>query len=319
MASSEQSNVPGDLKAEISKLGLPPLIHRDFVEISEDTGCVVRVMQWNMLAHGLSGGADNFTKCPKEALVLEKRNLRVIEEITRYCPTILCLEECDMYEYVFENLSKLGYLGIFCQKPDSPCLYEMDNIGPDGCALFYDSKKVILSKSDSIVLKEDGFQSNQVSIIGQFQTKSDDPKCFYVGATHLKAKRGYDERRKLQGEFISKYLEKNCTNAPVIYCGDFNAEPTEGVYSVMKSCNLGLSSAYTSLSKDNSEPKYTTWKIRPKGEECHTIDYIWYSRKGLKIKSILDVAAEKEIGVNRLPSSRYPSDHLSLVCDFIVL
>lgn len=246
--------------------------------------------------------------------------MRVLEEITRYRPTVLCLEECDMYEYLFENLSKLGYLGVFSQKPDSPCLYETNNIGPDGCALFYDTKKLTLSKSDTIILtEEDGFQTNQVSIIGQFQTKTDDPKCFYVGLTHLKAKEGYEERRKLQGECISKYLEENCADAPVIYCGDFNAEPTEGVYSVMKSCSLGLSSAYTALSKDNSEPKYTTWKVRPKGEECHTIDYIWYSKKGLKIKSILNVAAEGEIGKNRLPSLKYPSDHLSLVCDFIII
>ncbi|XP_045205264.2 nocturnin-like [Mercenaria mercenaria] len=319
MASSEQSYVPAELRAEISKLKLPPLIHRDFVEICSDTGDVVRVMQWNILAHGLSGGADNFIKCPKEALELESRKLRVLEEVTRYRPTVMCLEEVDFYEYLFDNLSKLGYAGIFSPKPDSPCLYQNGNIGPDGSAIFYDTSKLVLSKSDSIILKEDGYQSNHVTIIAQFQTNTDDPKMFYVGVTHLKAKRGYEGKRKLQGEFLSNYLQENCNDAPVIYCGDFNAEPIEPVYSVMKLCAIGLSSAYTVLSGNNTEPKYTTWKIRPKGEECHTIDYIWYSNKGLKVKSVLDVASEEEIGKNRLPSFKYPSDHLSLVCDFLVL
>ena len=54
MASAEQSCVPAELLAEISKLELPPLIHRDFVEISSETGDIVRVMQWNILAYGMS-------------------------------------------------------------------------------------------------------------------------------------------------------------------------------------------------------------------------------------------------------------------------
>ncbi|XP_060565805.1 nocturnin-like [Ruditapes philippinarum] len=309
MASSEHSHVPAEVKAEISKLELPPLIHRDFVEISSDTGDIVRVMQWNILAQGLCGGADNFMKCPKEALEFESRKLRVLEEITRYCPTVICLEEVDFYPYLFECLSKLGYAGVYSEKPDSPCLYQTNNIGPDGTAILYDTSKLVLSQSDSKILKENGEQSNHVTVIAQFQTKTKDPKIFYVGATHLKAKRGYEEKRKLQGQYISNYLQENCNDAPVIYCGDFNAEATEPVYSVMKSCSIGLNSAYTLLSKNNEEPKYTTWKIRPKGEECHTIDYIWYSNKGLKVKSVLNIAVEEEIGKNRLPSLKYPSDH----------
>lgn len=268
---------------------------------------------------GLSGGADNFIRCPTEALVFKSRKLRVLEEILRYQPAILCMQEVDFFDYLFENLSKQGYVGIFKPKPDSPCVYEEGNIGPDGCAIFYDTSRVTLSQSDSFGLKEDGHPSNQVSIVAQFETKSDDQKTFYVGVTHLKAKRGFHANRERQGKFICNYLEEKCTDAPVIYCGDFNAEATEPVYSVMKSCSLGLCSAYTALSTNNEEPKYTSWKVRSKGEECHTIDYVWYSNKGLKIKSILDVAVEEEIGKDRLPSLRYPSDHLSLVCDFIVM
>lgn len=230
------------------------------------------------------------------------------------------MEEVDQFEFLTENLAKLGYVGIFFQKPDSPCLYQQKNSGPDGCAIFYLSKSVTLSQSQSVILQENGRESNQVSIIAQFCTKSENSRHLYVGVTHLKAKRGYEDVRRLQGEFISKYLTEHFSDGPVIFCGDFNAEPTEPLYNVMKSCHLNLSSVYTHLSADkNTEPKYTTWKVRPKGEECHTIDYIWYTKSGLRVKSVLDVATEEEIGKNRLPSARYPSDHLSLVCDFVLV
>ena len=263
---------------------------------------------------------NNFILCPEEDLDWETRKLRVLEEIVRYNPTILCMEEVDQYEYLTEFLTKLGYVGVFFPKPDSPCLCQEKNSGPDGCAVFYQTKYVTLSQSNSIILQENGRQSNQVSIIAQFCTKGDNSSTFYVGVTHLKSKRGYEETRKLQGQFISKYLSENANDAPVIFCGDFNADPIEPCYSIMQACSLKLKSAYTSLSADGkTEPKYTTWKVRPKVEECHVIDYIWYTEKGLKIKSVLDVATEEEIGKDRLPSSRYPSDHLSLVCDFLLV
>ena len=36
-----------------------------------------------------------------------------------------------------------------------------------------------------------------------------------------------------------------------------------------------------------SEPEYTTWKIREDGEECHTIDYMFYTKDKLKVFIIL--------------------------------
>lgn len=89
------------------------------------------------------------------------------------------------------------------------------------------------------------------------------------------------------------------------------------------------------------EPPFTTWKIREEGEVCHTIDYIFYSMDKLKvilhrnrlhilwliltnfvfgvslqIKNCLQFPHDTDIGKNRTPSFRYPSDHFSLLCDF---
>lgn len=103
----------------------------------------------------------------------------------------------------------------------------------------------------------------------------------------------------------------------------------------------------------SNEPPYTTWKIREDGEVCHTIDYVFYSRDKLKVNQIeffifsiehsskmtfavihillfflisysqvnncLKFPLANEVGKNRTPSHRYPSDHFSLLCDFEII
>ena len=212
-----------------------------------------------------------------------------------------------------------GYIGSFYPKPSSPCLYLKENYGPDGCAIFYNSRELNLVETDSIILKEKDKNSNQVAIICHFQTKTENCKDFTIAVTHLKAKPGdeFEIMRKEQISNLLQYLKDKNLDHPLVLCGDFNAPPTEPAYEVVKSSDLGLKSVNTHLSKDEQEPKYTTWKVRDT-EVCRTIDYIWYSRKGLKVSSVLNMASEEEVGEGRLPSSRYPSDHLSLVCDLIV-
>ena len=262
---------------------------------------------------------DNFTLCPPEALQWDIRQLRIVEEILRYQPSVLCMEEVDQFSYLQEILMKAGYIGSFYPKPKSPCLYAEVNYGPDGCAVFYNSRQLNLVETDSIILKENGKNSNQVSIVCHFQTKSDNCKDFTIAVTHLKAKPGAENEkmRKDQISYLIQYLRDKNLAHPLILCGDFNAPPTEPAYEVAKSSDLGLKSVNTHLSKDGQEPKYTTWKVRDT-EVCRTIDYIWYTKKGLKVKSVLNMASEAEIGDGRLPSFRYPSDHLSLVCDMIL-
>nr|XP_014094314.1 nocturnin isoform X1 [Bactrocera oleae] len=67
------------------------------------------------------------------------------------------------------------------------------------------------------------------------------------------------------------------------------------------------------------EPPYTTWKIREDGEECHTIDYVFYTPEQFKVRNCLEFPRDDEVGKNRTPSFQYPSDHFSLVCDFELL
>ncbi|XP_053559645.1 nocturnin isoform X2 [Bombina bombina] len=309
-------------ECQIALQDRPPRLCREFVSLRNNFSSQnqpFRVMQWNILAQALGEGKDNFVKCPMEALKWEQRKYLILEEILKYRPHVLCLQEVDHYFDTFEPvLSRLGYQCTFFAKPWSPCLDVEHNNGPDGCALFFLQDRFQLISSDKIRLSARTLKTNQVAIAETLRcNETGRLLCFVV--THLKARTGWERFRLAQGSDLLRNLE-NITqgaNIPVIICGDFNAEPTEEVYKRFATSSLNLNSAYKVLSEDGeSEPPYTTWKIRPTGESCNTLDYIWYSQHALKVNSALSLLTEEQIGANRLPSFSYPSDHLSLVCDF---
>lgn len=153
----------------------------------------------------------------------------------------------------------------------------------------------------------------QVAIVIQLRdTITGNKVC--ICTTHLKARPGalMSSIRKEQGRALLDFVHSHCGSSPVIVCGDFNAEPTEPVYEVLSGSSLNLASAYAHNGK---EPAYTTWKIREEGEQCQTLDYIFYSKSQLQVNAILKFPDSGEIADCRLPSLSYPSDHLSLVCD----
>ncbi|GAB1601754.1 nocturnin-like isoform X1 [Argonauta hians] len=319
------------IEEECKSRGLPDFLRREFTAVSppEKTGREnvpkIRLLQWNVLAYALAKGADNFIRCPEKALSWETRKLRILEGILKHNPDVICLEEVDHYDYLSSHLTPLGYSGIFHSKPYSPCLNHKDNIGPDGCALFYRKDCLQLLESHKFILKTDNDRlTNQVAIHCTFKIincgAEDGKDEFSVIVTHLKAKDGFEKLRYEEGKYILYYIHQRRIKGPIIICGDFNADPFEKIYDTFVKDELRLLSAYTKLSDKNIEPPYTTWKVRGSSREakdiCRTVDYIWCSQRSLEILSLLNLPTEEDVGKNRLPSHSYPSDHLSLVCDF---
>ncbi|XP_048459878.1 nocturnin isoform X1 [Rhincodon typus] len=319
---------PNDLLKECQKVleNRPPRLQRDFLLLKKSNLSAVsrpiKVLQWNILAQALGEWKDNFIKCPKEALNWSERKYLILEEILSYHPDILCLQEVDHYFDTFQPVLRgLGYHSTFFPKPSSPCLDVEHNNGPDGCALFFLRERFELIDTATIRLAARMLQTNQVAIVQTLRC-IETSKVFCVAVTHLKACSGWERFRSSQGCDLLQNLETITDGAsiPIIVCGDFNAEPTEDVYKQFTKSSLNLSSAYKLLSEDGqSEPPFTTWKIRPSGESCHTLDYIWYSRNAFCVNRLLNLPTEEQIGPNRLPSFHYPSDHLSLICEFSFL
>ncbi|XP_039974929.1 nocturnin [Xiphias gladius] len=311
----------------------PARPHRDLVYPSGTAPChhmhnpSIRVMQWNILAQALGEGKDGFIRCPLDALNWQERKYLILEEILTYRPDILCLQEVDHYYDTFQPImANLGYHSSFLAKPWSPCLDVEQNNGPDGCALFYRRSRFSLQATAHLRLSALMLPTNQVAIVQTLNCRVTG-RQLCVAVTHLKARSGWERLRSAQGadllQSLSSIISRDGSQSeaasaivPLVVCGDFNAEPSEDVYRRFSSSPLGLNSAYKLLSSDGqTEPAYTTWKIRPSGESCSTLDYIWYTHHSLSVDSLLDIPTEEQIGPDRLPSYHYPSDHLSLLCD----
>lgn len=98
-------------------------------------------------------------------------------------------QEVDHFKFLQSMLSTQNYEGIFYPKPDSPCLYIMENNGPDGCALFYKKNKFDLVNYDTRILEVWRVQSNQVTITANLRV-IETGKEVCVCTTHLKARNG---------------------------------------------------------------------------------------------------------------------------------
>jgi len=282
----------------------------------------IRLLQWNALSQTLGTKNDNFVKCPKSALDWRTRRFRMLEEIIAYDADVICLQEVDHFRFFQRALSCLNYQGHFVPKPDSPCIYLPENSGPDGCAIFFKKDKFSLQKLESRVIEVWRVQSNQVVLSAILRSKLTGEELM-VATTHLKARSGtlLSTLRNEQGKDLLQYLKQEAGDRPIIISGDFNAEPTEPVYSTMIEGldNIRFRSAYADANGCGAEVPYTTWKIREDGEHIQTLDYIFHTAdKGVQVESVLDFPTGEEIGINRLPSPNYASDHFSLAADFTV-
>ncbi|TNN20637.1 Nocturnin isoform 2 [Schistosoma japonicum] len=310
-----------------------------------DDDLKIRIMQWNILAQGFIP-LDEFVHCPCKMLSFERRCRLIAEEILRYDPDIVCLQEADIIKDIVEILTtrrgKDDYSFYFLPKYNSPCLMIKNNHGPDGLAVIYRNDKYKLIKTEKIPLNED---DSRHALFCHFVPKAvgSSNKSFsdiYLICLHLKAKETYREIRKKQGQklinYLSSFIERICSTGlsvnsnvfpPIFICGDFNADPTEPVINLLQNFSFNsntlykLTSAYY-VAEGCKEPEFTTWKIRKSKritnltEICHTVDYIWYCNQLCTLLGVWSIPSKREIGPSGLPSAIFPSDHMNLIADF---
>merc|ERR1719186_1792611 len=78
---------------------LPKPLDRQLIRKSQTlTKDLIRIFQWNQLSQTLGTKNDNFVQCNPKALDWSTRRWRLIEEIIRYDPDIICLQEVDHFK-----------------------------------------------------------------------------------------------------------------------------------------------------------------------------------------------------------------------------
>ena len=138
-----------------SLFNLPP--ERKFIKLDHPEDCSelisfgkFRVLQFNMLADGLSGLRQDlgaFSRATSEDMNWEKRGKLLLHEILQYDPDVITLQECDHYYDCFlPELNARGYDGMFAPKPASACLEVSDS--SDGCAIFVRRSKMFIASAE---------------------------------------------------------------------------------------------------------------------------------------------------------------------------
>lgn len=250
--------------------------------------------------------------------------------------------ENDHLSFFVENMR--GYDFLYKRKtrfnaPQQP--------GPDiGNAIFYNKEKfTLVSKCaveyERVLWKESKRDKSartmlacghpQVAVFG-YLSHILSGKCVLIATTHICSdwKSPYIQLRQVRA-CLSELRKYNKQQAPIILAGDFNTQPETPVYQFLSQGqiskhmyntlkvspkfefkqDLGLASAYAKVL--GHEPSCTNVTHEFEG----TLDYLWYSKRSLRPVSILDIPTKdilkEETG---LPSTKFPSDHLPLLCKF---
>ena len=232
-----------------------------------------------------------------------------------------------------------GYRGIYVPKNSSD--------SRDGTAMFYLEAKIKVDGQGKPLVLQQG--SAQVALVLICELIEGERKGlpFIVAGTHLKAKRGFEQKREAQGAVLLKYGVERAVRRikeyqekveggngkdyipPVVVVGDFNDTKDSLVCKKVLEHPLGLRSAYDKfyLTEEEEEEEkkkyasntklssyYTTYKKREE-ETCREIDYIFYTPSTLNCSGVLRVPPLSSLP-HRLPAVNYPSDHLSLLATF---
>jgi nocturnin len=320
------------IRRETAELGWEPLYERSFQQCTHaalPSDIEVSVMQFNLLADGLSGlhpEKGGFVGTPPDSLDWEKRRWKLLEEVARYDADVICLEECDHFDdWFMPQLALLEYDGVFQKKCHSKCL-DFSSL-EDGCAIFWRKDKFNCVSQKMVSYADLDASPNDHNQVAVFLTLQpiDGPtsSTFMVCCTHLKAKKTHEGEvtRELQVglllDAMQEEQEKSPGKMPWVLCADMNATPHAGKYdalaypAVMRH-QLRVKSAYGPEGAD-SEPAFTSYKKRADKASCHTIDYIFHNSQAVPT-SLLSLPPLEDLST--LPNYRYPSDHFSLVCKF---
>lgn len=297
------------------------------------SGVPLRVLQFNALADCLAKGF----RCNPAALTWEHRGPLIEHELIRYNCDILGICEVDRYDDCLQpKLSQAGYAGTFRRKR-SPA--------KDGVAIFWRTHGRIEEALRRSIVLGGKTKSAQVAL---FQRLRVGARSVVVCATHLRA--SADEAFRLQqAAEVASALKAFSRGDAQIVLADLNsvASADRGMSPADRASgsrakfggdaaefasvldffeNRGYRCAYKDLCQVGSyqagaSPGYTSWAGWAAGDFKGVCDHILISAD-IRVAAVLDVPGEQKLAAafpERLPNSEFPSDHMSLVADLVII
>ena len=318
----------------------------------------LRVLTYNILAD-LYADSD-FSRevlhpqCPQYALHIDYRKLLMLKEISGYNCDVMCLQEVDakIHDRDLQRvLSKKGFEGEFCVKGGQT---------NEGLSCFWNVNKFELETSQRLVLGEvlsekpefarfynamkddEELVKNVMKRTTTLQTvvlkwKNKPKHKLIVANTHLYFKPCADNIRLLQAGLCLVEIQRiqaqltadsnSCENCGIIFCGDFNSAPENGVLELVRKGNVDeqhadwkswpgqeiknvvLSHPY-SMDSACGTPKYTNFTQQ--FADC--LDYIFYDKAAMEVKEVIPFPSDEDLKLHTaIPNVVFPSDHVACV------
>ena len=307
------------------------------------------VMSYNIMSCAFTK-IEWFPYCSPEYLHPQYRSPRIINEIERVNADILCLQECDhdlFSEFYQPNLEAMGYNCIFKTTSTSRVVtvcvaYKRK--------LFKEEGYNYLNLDEELEKLDETFSRHKEALIVKLKQYSTGQRLI-VANTHLFWNPDFEYVKYGQISRVIKNIDKNYDkNTPIIFAGDFNSTPNSNVLKyVYKKApeissnyrgdfsknkrfmelfwnehqhNLELRSAYD-IYKVGSNTDYADWSENHPDfstythEFIGTLDYILYTANNLEVLELMKLPThDVEVKTNKLPNSKYPSDHLKIGARF---
>ncbi len=321
----------------------------DSLSPTEQKNSSVLIMSYNVLAYYFTK-YEYFPYCAEHYLQVKYRAPRIVNEIEKVNPDILCLQECDFdlfSEYYLPNLEALGYI---CHYKASTSNRIVINVICYKRRAFVMEEEFKIDLNDELSKRDETFNKFKDAIIINL-THLPSKKSIVIANTHLYWNPEFEFVKYGQICKIIKDIEKKYSaSVPVILCGDFNSTPNSNVIRYIYrnapdlenikrgdinknkkiisefwedfNHSLDLRSAYDcyKLGSLINEPDYSN--CHPDYTACTeefngTLDYIIYSRKHFQVTQVLNVPThDPEVKVSKLPNKTYPSDHFKIAARF---
>ncbi|CAD1476443.1 unnamed protein product, partial [Heterotrigona itama] len=314
-----------------------------------------RVTSYNILANVYAETAMSketlYPYCPHYALSMDYRKLLILKELIGYNSDIICLQEVDASVYANDlqlSLTTLNYGSIYNLKNDMreglAIFYNQDRFDKLSCdysvicqGTNLDEFNIIWSQIQNDNVKQTFLNRNTIIQTIILRSK-ENSEILIVGNTHLYFRITADHIRLLQAYYGLSYLrtfakkikeENPECNVSILYCGDFNSVPNNGVYKLMTEKYIPADhddwksdveeqiqnvciKHDTNLSSACGTPEYTNYT----GTFSGCLDYIFYQTDYLTVEQVIPMPSKEELSAyTGLPSVVSPSDHIALCVD----